>query len=190
MAKTPALTLHGDVVRQLAFDDANDFFSDEELCVRYDLDIRQLKYVRSQPMFQKQVLDLKQTLADDGKMTMLQAKEYMPEVLTLYYDTMKDPDVGSGIRMKAADKIKELARVAGSHNGEIAQLPGGVGLIINTNLQLNTDLVGSYQATASALPKKGEPLKPPKTDEAVEAEFVEMEEPDRAVIPAHAQGLI
>jgi hypothetical protein len=160
------------VVRQLAFDVANDYFTDEELCVRYDLTLGQLKYVAAQSSFSKAVLDTRQLLADDGKQLLLKAKEYVLDVLTMYKDIAEDSDNTPTTRMKAGDAIMELARVKVQPNNIVPLSgAGGISLIINTNLSLGKDsLEGAYVAQAKA------PKAKPK-EEAVEAEFVEMDEP-------------
>lgn len=171
MSKMPTVTMDGEVVRQLAFDVANDFFTEEELCQRYDLTLGQLKYVRKQPTFNKHVLDLRQLLADDGKELLLKAKEYVLDVLEMYKAIVDDTDNSTNARMKAGDSILELARVKVQPNNVVPLGGGGVALHIHTNLNLGKDsLEGAYLATA----KKPKAL---PAEEAVDAEFVEMADP-------------
>lgn len=172
MGTQPTITMDREVVRQLAFDVANEYFSEEELCVRYDLTLGQLKFVRKQPAFNKAVLDLRQLLADDGKELLLKAKEYVLDVLSMYKAIVDDTDNTPATRMKAGDAIVELARVKVQPNNVIPLGGGGgVALHIHTNLNLDQGaLEGAYVAHA----------KQPKAipaEKAVDAEFVELEEP-------------
>tara|TARA_R110000772_G_scaffold86132_3_gene180526 strand:+ start:1548 stop:2099 length:552 start_codon:yes stop_codon:yes gene_type:complete len=179
MSKQPTITMDSTVVRQLAFDVANDYFTDEELCVRYDLTLGQLKFVAKQPSFNKSVLDTRQLLADDGKQLLLKAKEYVLDVLSMYKDIADDSDNTSATRMKAGDAIMELARVKVQPNNIIPiGGAGGVALHIHTNLNLGKDSIeGSYLAEAKMPSKK-------PVQEAVEAEFVEMDASQLASDPA------
>lgn len=170
----PTITLSHDVVRQLSFDVANEFFTEEELCVRYDLTLGQLKYVQNQPSFKKHVLDTRQLLADDGKELRLQAKEYVMDVLKMYKDIVDDPDNSTNARMKAGDAIMEIARVKQLPNTQLPGGGGGFSLHLHTNLDLEGEtLEGAYTAVSAPTRKRKRAKAPP-------AQLVDMEPIDPA----------
>ncbi len=175
MSGQPTITLSREMVRQLAFDVANDFFTEEELCTRYDLTLGQVKYIKGQNSFHKHVLDLKHQLKDDGKELLLQAREYVADILRMYKEIADDPDNSTAARMKAGDAIMELARVKVAPQAGM-NLPGGGGgnLILYTNLAVEEDsLDGEYKLVAKGPERRQKP-------EAIEAEYAEIEDDNPA----------
>lgn len=138
-----------DDARQLAFDEACNFFSDEQICTRYGLSVKQLAGIRAQPSFQALVHENERLLQDDGSEFLIKAKEYAMDALTILHRLAKSKNTSGTVRHKAAVSLLEYARIPTGgkvDSGGQAQQP----MIINTNLQLNQQPGGVYTVEAMA----------------------------------------
>jgi len=157
-----------DEVKQLAFDVGSGFFKDAQLCDRYDLDIRQLKHIKEQRPFKKQVDEVARLLQDDGSEFVVLAKGYAKNCLETCNEVATDPAASDASRIAASKVIFQMARL----NVLPAKGEGGVSqgsLVINTNLSLNQSPVGAYTIEAAAVQQQ----------QVIEAEYVQIDDQDR-----------
>jgi hypothetical protein len=132
--------------KKLAFDVACGFFTEDQLLTRYNLSLSQLKNIKSQRAFMKQVDETNRLLKDDGSEFLIRAKEYAMEVLEAMHEIALDTSVGEANRIKAGEKIFGLAKLLHLPSKGDGGMVGS--LLINTNLALNQLPEGSYQLEA------------------------------------------
>lgn len=158
--KIRSMEMSEDEVKQLAFDVACDFFKEDQLCTRYDLDVRQLRNIKKQQPFLKEVDEVKRLLADDGSEFVVLAKGMAKDCLNTCHDIAKDAAANDTSKINASKIIFGMARLnqLPAKGGE-SGVAGQGSLIIHTNLSLNQNPAGAY--TLEAQPKP----------EAIEGEF-------------------
>lgn len=151
-----------ETAKTLAFDEATGFFSDEQLCNRYQLTIDQLEAVRGQSSFQALKDENQRLLQDDGSEFLLKAKEYAFEALQTLHEVAVDEErrFSGNTRVKAAEKICEFARLR-TGSAAAAGGAGGPAMIINTNLALNQSPDGAMVAEASGVTVEYQADRPP-----------------------------
>lgn len=150
-------------VEQLALDVACAFFKDDQLCIRYDLELHQLAEVKAQRPFKKAVDEVKRLLSDDGSEFVIAAKRMALDALKTLEEISNDKMTSDNARIKAASGIFAMAKLL--HLPAKDAGGSGVGsLIINTNLQLNHEPSGVYTIEATL------------EDEPLQVEYVEATE--------------
>ncbi len=147
-------------VKQLAFDVACGFFKEDQLCTRFDLDIRQLRSIQQQRAFLKEVDEIRRLLNDDGSEYIIKAKSMVDDCLDAAHSIVQDTGTSDAARLKASQFITNIARVR-TAPAKIEDGPSIGALIINTNLDLNQNPKGSYTIEAAPV------------QQAIEAEYVE-----------------
>lgn len=155
--------------KMLAFDVACNYFSDEQLCNRYGLSLKQLTAVREQPSFQALVDENDRLLNDDGSEFLIKAKEYALDALRTLREIMLDSETAASTRKAAAESVLKFAGV--SQKKEAGGEAAGPTLVINTNLALNQTPKGTYQVTAK-----------PVNERPVQGQVVNGDEPSLAEI--------
>jgi len=164
----PGKELSDKELADLAFDVAQEYFTDEQILRRHGLSLSQFRDIKEQPAFVRTVDDIVYGLQDDGAYLAVRARQHLEEILEFHVEVLNDPGVSLGMRQKSADKLLELARVRKVNT----EAPGDSGfkLVIHTNLSLGDDSKeGAYRITA-------------QPTQTVEGEFEE--------VPDFAKGLI
>lgn len=136
-----------EAAEQLAFDVACAFFSDEQICTRYELTPKQLENVKGQPAFLALVDENRRLLEDDGSEFLIKAKRYASDALDVLHDIAQDDEMSGMVRHKCAVSVLEYARVrtGGKSEGGDRVAP----IIINTNLNLGAEKKGLFRAKAT-----------------------------------------
>lgn len=133
-----------EVVEQLAFDVGAEYFSDAQLCLRYDLTLGQLQHIKGQTAFRKELDEVRRILEDGGEKFIYAARQAAMRALNTLDEINTNPDVPTSTRVRAAEGIIEVAGV------KKVQAPGeGQKIIINTNLAIGSGDKG-YTVVAKA----------------------------------------
>lgn len=121
------------IAENLAFDVIQGYFNDQELCLRYDMTLGQLKAIRAQRSFRKLALDIKRDLEDNGERFKLKARRMSLGALKTLKELHSNPGMSGSTRYKAAMGVAELA----GERKTAAPDQGVPRMVINTNLTLS-----------------------------------------------------
>lgn len=143
------IVLTKEMTEAMAFDVAQGYFSDAQLCIRHRVTIRQLEQIKAQAEFQREVDEVKRTIEDGGEVLVYKARVLAEAALTALGNIIEDDEISAQTRAKAANDILD---VAGVKRGRNASGPGtgdgGFRLTIETNLSMGTQEKGVYEVTA------------------------------------------
>lgn len=149
-------------VESLAFDVACGFFKDDQLLIRYDLELHQLASIKAQRAFLKEVDEVRRLLEDDGSEFTIAAKKISMNALNMLDDITSDKLANDTVRVKAAQSIFSMAKLL-RLPPKVGDAPGAGTLVIHTNLQLNQNPNGVYSLESK-----------PEEGELIEAEYSEV----------------
>jgi hypothetical protein len=121
---------------ELGMDIALNVFSDDELCERYGLDASTLKRARALPLVREATLRVRRQLVDNGAEIRLHARARALEAIDTLSDLSKNEEIPSSARVRSAVAVVHFAGA----EPKAQQVNQGVGITINTNLQLGNDL--------------------------------------------------
>jgi hypothetical protein len=136
-----ATELAKDQVEQLAFDVAQEYFNDEQLCIRYSITIGQLKHLRQQPAFIREVDEVKRVLEDGGEKFIYAARRKALGALKTLDKIRRHRDATLSQKAAAANAIIDVAGVKRAPNADAG---AGIRLSIHTNLALGNENKGVY----------------------------------------------
>lgn len=141
------------VADEMALDEALGILNDNHLCVKYDLDERQLKAVRAQPAFQRKVIAHREEMEDEGKKFKVEARKKAADMLNELADIAKDRRAAALSRVRAAQAMIEYADYP-MVSGKEAPGTSKVQLVINTNLSLGAETTPGGTYTIEARPER------------------------------------
>lgn len=132
-------------VEALAFDVAQEYFTDEQLCIRYSITHGQLKHLKEQDAFRREVDEVKRILEDGGEQFTYKARKMALGALKTLDKIRRHPD--STLQQKAAVS-NAIIDAAGVKKKPGEDQGGGVKLTIHTNLALGNENKGVYTIEA------------------------------------------
>jgi hypothetical protein len=121
-------------LEELAFQLALQYHPPEELCVSFGITEPVLNVLQRTPEFARKVQAYQQKIADDGTAFKLKARHILDVLLDELPAIALDQHEDAKNRLKAVDMIAEFA----DRKPKRDDSDGGVKLVINTNLTLNT----------------------------------------------------
>jgi|AntDeeMinimDraft_6_1070357.scaffolds.fasta_scaffold09301_3 hypothetical protein len=119
---------------ELAFEVALEYFTPEDLQLKYDLPPDQYEHVTALPSFRKAVSEYRREIDDEGIAFRLRARRCADDILVEVYAMAFDEKLDAKDRLKAAEMI---CRYAGFETAK-TDGEGGVKLQIYTNLNLSS----------------------------------------------------
>lgn len=125
-------------VQSLAFEVALEYFTPEDLRLKFNLDEETYRRVTALPDFRRAVADYRREIDDDGIAFRLRARKGAEDVLTEIYAMAFDQSAKMSERLAAARTLCEYA----GYTKDKKEEGGGVRLQIITNLGLSQEDVG------------------------------------------------
>jgi hypothetical protein len=132
-------------IEALAFDIAQGYFNDQQMCIRYSITIGQLNHLREQDPFKREVDEVKRILEDGGEQFVYKARKMAVGALETLDEIRTDDDATNVQKAAAANAIIECAGVKKKPSDATG---GGLRLSIHTNLNIGTEGKGVYVVEA------------------------------------------